>query len=146
MSLIVTGSIATDHLMTFPGRFTDSLVVDQLDKIALSFLVEDLEVRRGGCAANIAFGLGSLGLRPVLAGASPLRGREEAPPVDRREGRVEGVVVRVHVTLTVRPPAGPHPEVGTDLVAGAAGSVPGSGGAGGAAGPGADPGGREGWP
>ncbi len=69
MSLIVTGSIATDHLMSFPGRFTDSLVVDQLDKIALSFLVEDLEIRRGGCAANIAFGLGSLGLRPVLAGA-----------------------------------------------------------------------------
>src|SRR4051812_3546680 len=55
--------------MTFPGRFSDSLVVDQLDKVALSFLVEDLEVRRGGCAANIAFGLGSLGLRPVLVGA-----------------------------------------------------------------------------
>ena len=69
MSLLVTGSIATDHLMTFPGKFADSLVVDQLDKIALSFLVEDLEVRRGGCAANIAFGLGNLGLRPVLVGA-----------------------------------------------------------------------------
>ncbi len=69
MSLIITGSIATDHLMTFPGKFSDSLVVDQLDKIALSFLVDDLEVRRGGCAANIAFGLGSLGLRPVLVGA-----------------------------------------------------------------------------
>ena len=69
MSLIVTGSIATDHLMSFPGRFADSLVVDQLDKIALSFLVEDLEVRRGGCAANICFGLGNLGLRPVLVGA-----------------------------------------------------------------------------
>jgi adenosine kinase len=69
VSLLITGSIATDHLMTFPGRFADSLVVDQLDKIALSFLVDDLEVRRGGCAANIAFGLGSLGLRPVLVGA-----------------------------------------------------------------------------
>ena len=69
MSLLVTGSIATDHLMSFPGRFADSLVVEQLDKIALSFLVEDLEVRRGGCAANICFGLGNLGLRPVLVGA-----------------------------------------------------------------------------
>ena len=69
MSLLVTGSIATDHLMSFPGKFADSLVVDQLDKIALSFLVEDLEVRRGGCAANIAFGLGNLGLRPILVGA-----------------------------------------------------------------------------
>ena len=69
MSLLVTGSIATDHLMSFPGRFADSLVVDQLDKIALSFLVDDLQVRRGGCAANICFGLGNLGLRPVLVGA-----------------------------------------------------------------------------
>jgi adenosine kinase len=69
VSLLVTGSIATDHLMSFPGKFADSLVVDQLDKIALSFLVDDLEVRRGGCAANIAFGLGNLGLRPILVGA-----------------------------------------------------------------------------
>jgi adenosine kinase len=69
VSLLVTGSIATDHLMSFPGKFSDSLVVDQLDKIALSFLVDDLEVRRGGCAANICFGLGNLGLRPVLVGA-----------------------------------------------------------------------------
>jgi adenosine kinase len=69
MRIAVTGSIATDHLMTFDGRFTDSLVVDQLDKISLSFLVEDLEMRRGGIAANIAFGLGCLGLDPILVGA-----------------------------------------------------------------------------
>ena len=55
--------------MSFPGKFADSLVVDQLDKLSVSFLVEDLEVRRGGCAANICFGLGNLGLRPVLVGA-----------------------------------------------------------------------------
>jgi adenosine kinase len=55
--------------MTFDGRFADSLVVEQLDKIALSFLVEDLQARRGGVAANIAFGLGNLGLRPLLVGA-----------------------------------------------------------------------------
>ena len=69
MPIAVTGSIATDHLMSFPGVFADSLVVDKLDKLSLSFLVEDLEVRRGGCAANIAFGLACLGLRPVLVGA-----------------------------------------------------------------------------
>jgi adenosine kinase len=67
--IAVTGSIATDHLMTFPGRFTDSLVADQLDKVSLSFLVEDLDVRRGGVAANIAFGMACLGLHPVLVGA-----------------------------------------------------------------------------
>ncbi|MFC5179018.1 carbohydrate kinase family protein [Nocardioides taihuensis] len=69
MSLLITGSIATDHLMSFPGKFADSLVVDQLDKLSVSFLVEDLEVRRGGCAANICFGLGNLGLDPILVGA-----------------------------------------------------------------------------
>jgi len=67
--IAVTGSIATDHLMTFTGRFSDSLVVDQLDKISLSFLAEDLQVRRGGVAANIAFGMANLGQRPVLVGA-----------------------------------------------------------------------------
>jgi adenosine kinase len=67
--LCITGSIATDHLMTFPGRVADSLVADQLSKISLSFLVEELEIRRGGVAANIAFGLGCLGLRPILVGA-----------------------------------------------------------------------------
>ncbi|MGH8965334.1 MAG: PfkB family carbohydrate kinase, partial [Actinomycetes bacterium] len=69
MSLLVTGSIATDHLMSFNGKFSDSLVVDQLDKLSVSFLVDDLEVRRGGCAANISFGLGCVGLRPILVGA-----------------------------------------------------------------------------
>ena len=69
MQIAITGSIATDHLMTFPGRFADSLVVEQLDKISLSFLVDDLEVRRGGVAANIAFGMANLGLRPLLVGA-----------------------------------------------------------------------------
>lgn len=66
MHIAVCGSVATDHLMTFPGKFQDSIIVDQLDKIALSFLVDDLEVRRGGTAANIAFGLANLGHRPLL--------------------------------------------------------------------------------
>jgi adenosine kinase len=66
--IAVTGSIATDHLMTFPGRFVEQLMPDKLDKIALSFLVDGLEIRRGGVAANIAFGLGCLGLRPLLIG------------------------------------------------------------------------------
>ena len=69
MAVLITGSIATDHLMTFPGRFADSLVAEKLDKVSLSFLVDELEVRRGGVAPNIAFGLGCLGLRPVLVGA-----------------------------------------------------------------------------
>ncbi len=69
MRIAVTGSIATDHLMTFPGSFADQLMPDKLDKVALSFLVDNLEIRRGGVAANIAFGLGCLGLRPLLVGS-----------------------------------------------------------------------------
>lgn len=70
MSLLIAGSIATDHLMSFGGKFADSLVVDQLDKLSVSFLVDDLDIRRGGCAGNICFALGQLGLRPVLVGAA----------------------------------------------------------------------------
>lgn len=69
MNIVVTGSIATDHLMTFNGRFADSLIVEQLDKISVSFLADTLEVRRGGVAANICFGLAQFGLRPILADA-----------------------------------------------------------------------------
>ncbi|ARZ70495.1 carbohydrate kinase family protein [Streptomyces sp. HU2014] len=70
MRIAVTGSIATDHLMTFPGRFADQLVADQLHTVSLSFLVDELDVRRGGVAPNICFGMGVLGLRPVLVGAA----------------------------------------------------------------------------
>ncbi|MEV7428743.1 MULTISPECIES: carbohydrate kinase family protein [unclassified Nocardioides] len=68
--LLIAGSIATDHLMTFQGKFEDSLVVEQLHKLSVSFLVDDLEIRRGGVAPNMCFGLGRLGLRPVLVGAA----------------------------------------------------------------------------
>lgn len=67
--IAVTGSIATDHLMTFEGRFADSLLSDRLEKVSVSFLVSDLQIRRGGVAANIAFGLAGLGLRPLLVAA-----------------------------------------------------------------------------
>ena len=69
MPIVVTGSIATDHLMHFPGKFTDSLLPDQLHRVSLSFLVDDLVVRRGGVAANICFGMALLGVRPVLLDA-----------------------------------------------------------------------------
>src|SRR5262249_50570263 len=68
--IAVTGSIATDHLVTFPGRVVGQFLAEKLDRVSLSFLVDDLEIRRGGVAANIAFGLGVLGLRPLLIGAA----------------------------------------------------------------------------
>lgn len=69
MRIAVTGSIATDHLMKFEGRFADNLVAEQLDRLSVSFLVEGLEIRRGGIAANISFGLSLLGEEPLLVGA-----------------------------------------------------------------------------
>ncbi|MGV1004348.1 MAG: carbohydrate kinase family protein [Candidatus Nanopelagicales bacterium] len=69
MRVVITGSIATDHLMTFPGRFSDSMISDKLHKVSLSFLVDDLQIRRGGVAPNISFGMACLGLRPILVGA-----------------------------------------------------------------------------
>jgi adenosine kinase len=68
--IAVSGSIANDHLMTFPGRISDQLVADQLHTVSLSFLVDTLDIRRGGVGANIAFGMGQLGARPILVGAA----------------------------------------------------------------------------
>ncbi|MYX00197.1 Sugar kinases, ribokinase family [Streptomyces sp. PgraA7] len=83
MRITVTGSIATDHLMSFPGRFRDLLLPGQLDHVSLSFLTDGLEIRQGGVAANIATGLARLGLRPVLVGAA---GRDFAEYAARLEG------------------------------------------------------------
>ena len=69
MRIAITGSVATDHLMTFPGLFNDSLMADQLHNVSLSFLVDDLQIRRGGVAANIGFGMGVLGGNPILVAA-----------------------------------------------------------------------------
>jgi len=69
MPILLSGSIAMDHLMRYPGKFSDALLADQLHKVSLSFLVDDLVLRRGGVSANIAFGMTQLGHAPVLVGA-----------------------------------------------------------------------------
>ena len=69
MPVLVAGSIATDHLMHFPGKFSDQLLAEHLHKVSLSFLVDELVVRRGGVAPNICYGMAQLGGNPVLIGA-----------------------------------------------------------------------------
>ena len=69
MTIAVTGSVATDHLMRFPGRFAEQLLAEHLQKVSLSFLVDDLVVHRGGVAGNIAYAIGILGGSPTLVGA-----------------------------------------------------------------------------
>ena len=68
MNVIITGSIAYDYLMSFPGRFVEHILPDQLDNISLSFLVDEMRRQRGGCAANIAYNLALLGERPRMMG------------------------------------------------------------------------------
>src|SRR4029079_5291618 len=66
MSVVVTGSIAFDYLMSFPGRFTEHLLPEHVQRVSLSFLVDTMDKRRGGCAPNIAYTLALLGERPRL--------------------------------------------------------------------------------
>ena len=66
MSIVVTGSIAYDYLMSFPGKFTEHLLPEHVQRVSLSFLVDSMDKRRGGCAPNIAYTLALLGERPKL--------------------------------------------------------------------------------
>jgi adenosine kinase len=66
MNIVVTGSIAYDYLMSFPGKFTEHLLPEHMNRVSLSFLVDTMDKRRGGCAPNIAYTLALLGERPLL--------------------------------------------------------------------------------
>ena len=70
MSTIVTGSIAFDYLMSFPGKFTEHFLPEHMNRVSLSFLVDSMDKRRGGCAPNIAYTLALLGERPRLMGTA----------------------------------------------------------------------------
>jgi len=66
MKIVVTGSIAYDYLMSFPGKFTEHFLPEHMNRVSLSFLVDTMDKRRGGCAPNIAYTLALLGERPRL--------------------------------------------------------------------------------
>ena len=66
MRIVVTGSIAYDYLMSFPGKFTEHFLPEHMERVSLSFLVDTMDKRRGGCAPNIAYTLALLGEKPVL--------------------------------------------------------------------------------
>jgi adenosine kinase len=68
MNIIITGSIAYDYIMRFPGRFTDHFIHDHLHQVSLSFLVDDMTKHWGGVAANIAYNTALLGMKPKLMG------------------------------------------------------------------------------
>src|SRR6202023_3613556 len=70
MRIVVTGSIAFDYLMSFPGKFTEHLLPEHMHRSSLSFLVDTMDKRRGGGAPNIAYTLALLGEGPLLIGAA----------------------------------------------------------------------------
>src|SRR5256885_7353763 len=87
MKIVVTGSIAFDYLMSFPGKFTEHILPEHLDRLSVSFLVDTMEKRRGGCGPNIAYTLALLGERPFLMATAgedfgDYRGWLEAAGVD----------------------------------------------------------------
>jgi len=64
MEILLTGSVAYDYLMTFPGLFKEQILPERLEKISLSFLVDSMSRQRGGVAPNIAYTMALLGQRP----------------------------------------------------------------------------------
>jgi sugar/nucleoside kinase (ribokinase family) len=72
VTIVVTGSIAYDYLMTFPGSFSDHLLPEHLSRLSVSFLVDTMDKRRGGCAPNIAYTLALLKERPKVMATAGL--------------------------------------------------------------------------
>lgn len=70
MKIVISGSIAFDYLLSFPGRFAEHILPDQIDRLSVSFLVDRMEKRHGGIAPNIAYTLALLGERPVVIGTA----------------------------------------------------------------------------
>lgn len=75
-SVVITGSVAFDYLMRFPGRFAEYFLPGRLDRISVSFLVDDMQRVRGGCAPNIAYSMALLGERPRIVAAAGSDARE----------------------------------------------------------------------
>ena len=106
MSIVVTGSIAFDYLMSFPGKFTEHFLPEHMSRVSLSFLVDTMDKRRGGCAPNIAYTLALLGETPRLMATAgqdfdDYRRWLEAAGVDTSlvaagAGQVHGLVLLQH--------------------------------------------------
>ena len=106
MKIVVTGSIAFDYLMSFPGKFTEHILPEHINRVSLSFLVDTMDKRRGGCAPNIAYTLALLGERPLLMATAGQDFAEyrtwlEAAGVDTSlraagAGQIHGIVLLQH--------------------------------------------------
>ncbi len=66
MPIHISGSVAYDRIMTFPGQFEDHILPEKLHILSVSFLIDRIEEKRGGAAGNIAYSLALLGEKPQL--------------------------------------------------------------------------------
>jgi len=91
--VVVTGSLAFDQVARFSGKFKEQIMPDKLHILNLSFLVDDLEVERGGTGGNIAYSLGMLGMEPYLVGALGKDGEEYLREIKKKNVDVAGVKI-----------------------------------------------------
>jgi adenosine kinase len=92
--IVVTGSVAFDYLMTFPGRFVEHLIPDRMSRLSVSFLVDGMRRVPGGCAPNIAYGLALLGERPLLFATAGMDAAEYRDRLGREGIDVSGLALQ----------------------------------------------------
>jgi adenosine kinase len=92
--VVVTGSVAFDYLMRFPGRFVEHLVPDQMTRLSVSFLVDEMRRVPGGCGPNIAYSLALLGERPLLFATAGHDAEGYRDRLDREGVDVAGLVLQ----------------------------------------------------
>ena len=107
MNIVVTGSIAFDYLMSFPGKFTEHFLPEHMQRVSLSFLVDTMDKRRGGCAPNIAYTLALLGERPRADGDGRARTSATTGSGSRRPASTRRWCSRVPASSRRRSSAAP---------------------------------------
>lgn len=93
MSIYISGSLAFDRIMTFPGHFHDHILAENLRTINVSFMVDAMEVRRGGCAGNIAYTLALLGQNPIIIASAGKDFASYARHLEKNGISLEGITI-----------------------------------------------------
>ncbi len=91
MRIIVTGSLAYDYIMNFPGKFSDHILPDKVHMLTVSFLVDSMKKMRGGTAGNIAYTLAMLGAKTAIVSAAGQDFREYREFMDARGIDTKGI-------------------------------------------------------
>ena len=93
MSIYLSGSMAYDRIMNFPGKFMDSILPDQIHTLNVSFFIDRLEEKLGGNAGNIAYTLALLGEKSVIVASAGKDFGRYAEELERRGLSLEGIMV-----------------------------------------------------